>query len=225
MVSQFQMYGVSPQLVEKTAVLSGQTLTGNRFFLSELLYNAPVYPGAQTNKTYAVDVFGVTDAPQTYGFESREDAERFVHSTRDEEYAARDLHGNEGRHKRVGLGVPEGMVSRLDGSASPSLAKLLQAQAVAERLLADRGPRPDAGQAPPNPDTKPSSDPAPAPWPTATVPPWPTGPEPLGNDTGTDAVDTGRNENPPGTEEAATDGSDATNSALDKTGYDTDPEN
>ncbi len=241
MVNQFQFFGTSPQLMAKNTLMAGQTLTGHKFTVTELLYNAPVFPGAQTNKSYAVDVFGTTDTPQCYGFESREEAERFIHSNAAEEYVARDIHGNEGKQTRVGLGVPEGMVSRLDGSAAPSMAKLLQAQAVAERANMERGPNPRAGQAPDNPDTKPSSNPAPAAWPVVSVPDFPgrdTGPQATGpgiqeTDTEPGPTPLGKPgdavpfmpDNPPGTDESVSDGSDVTNPDLDNTGFDTDPEN
>lgn len=242
MVSPF--YGFGAQLMAKNTLLAGQTLTGHKFTVSELVYNGPPFVGAESNKTYAVDVFGAVDTPQAYGFATREEAERFIHSTQDEEYTAHDTAGYQGTQHRVGLGVPEGMVSRLDGSAAPSLAKLLQAQAVALRAQMDRGQAPGQGQAPDNPDVKPSSNPAPAPAPTVAIQNWPdrdvgpqaTGPgvqEPTG---GPVPVSRGNNEEdgpslgellnpyPSGTEETVSDGSNVTDADLDDTGLDTDSE-
>lgn len=131
---------MSYTIASREPVMRGMTLDGRQVTVSKLRLTAPG-PNGSTEQ-YAVDVSEGPDSPAVaYGFNSLDDAERFMQSAKAEDYESHDRNGNPTKATRRGLGVPEGMKQDLRDAPVQKPKARLQAIPPAD-------PPADAGKPP-----------------------------------------------------------------------------
>lgn len=101
------------QIVNRQPVAQGMLLDGRRFTVSNVQYSAPIR--GLGDKSVVVDVDASGTLPQEgVGFTNVGDAFNYLQSTDVREYQTYDEFGNETVVKRQGMGLPDGLIKRLE---------------------------------------------------------------------------------------------------------------
>jgi hypothetical protein len=101
--------GLPARPIEITPVAQGMLLDGRSFVLNHVKYSAPLL--GQGDSSFALDIKGNATTPdEVHGFTSQEEAVRFLTTFDEREYAGFDNAGNPVTQKRVGLGLPDGLI-------------------------------------------------------------------------------------------------------------------
>lgn len=98
------------QTVESQIIGRGVTLDGRQIVVKKNRFNGSIPGLGDTGVT--VDIAGNAEFGQlSEGFANEDDARRFLESNSEEEYTAFDRMGQETKRKRIGLGIPSGMLA------------------------------------------------------------------------------------------------------------------
>lgn len=103
------------QVVQTQVIAQAGTFDGKRVTVRKVQFNQTV-PGIG-NEGYAVDVADQSGAGMSsVGFRTQDEAMQYLTANGPKDYTVVDAMGNQQKETRVGLGIPQGMVSQLQAN-------------------------------------------------------------------------------------------------------------
>lgn len=128
------------QIVNREPVAQGMLLDGRRFTVSNVTYSSPIRGMGEQSVVVDIDSSG-TLPQEGVGFASVEDAFNYLQATDVREYRTWDEYGNETTIKRQGMGIPDGMIRKLqEQNPEPETTVVTSSTTTTEEDTDDAGP-------------------------------------------------------------------------------------